>query len=69
MVAPVSHNRKHADKSDMAKTAGLVTLPGVFIGVLLGGGSPIQAGAWQVLVLIGIVCVQTLCVSVAHELI
>nr|WP_076388743.1 ABC transporter permease [Vaginimicrobium propionicum] len=54
---------------DKTKTAGLVTLPGAFIGVLLGGGSPIQAGASQVLVLLGILCGQTLCVSVAHELI
>lgn len=39
---------------DTTRTVGLVTLPGAFIGVLLGGGSPIQAGASQVLVLIGI---------------
>ncbi|WP_411567201.1 ABC transporter permease [Raineyella sp. LH-20] len=39
---------------DTTRTVGLVTLPGAFIGVLLGGGSPVQAGASQVLVLIGI---------------
>ncbi|WP_422396048.1 ABC transporter permease [Raineyella fluvialis] len=39
---------------DTTRTVGLVTLPGAFIGVLLGGGSPLQAGASQVLVLIGI---------------
>lgn len=38
---------------DQTRTVGLVTLPGAFIGVLLGGGSPVQAAAAQVLVLIG----------------
>ena len=36
---------------DQTRTVGLVTLPGAFVGVLLGGGTPIQAGAAQVLVL------------------
>ncbi len=39
---------------DTTRTVGLVTLPGAFIGVMLGGGSPIQAGASQLLVLFGI---------------
>lgn len=39
---------------DTTRTVGLVTLPGAFIGVLLGGGSPLQAGASQLLVLVGI---------------
>ncbi|WP_425438622.1 ABC transporter permease [Raineyella antarctica] len=39
---------------DTTRTVGLVTLPGAFIGVLLGGGTPLQAGASQVLVLVGI---------------
>lgn len=39
---------------DQTRTVGLVTLPGAFIGVLLGGGSPIQAGAAQLLILIGV---------------
>ena len=32
---------------DQVRTAGVVTLPGAFIGVLLGGGSPAQAAAAQ----------------------
>ncbi|MFV0461917.1 MAG: ABC transporter permease [Nostocoides sp.] len=44
---------------DQVRTAGMVTLPGAFIGVLLGGGSPVQAGAAQVLVLFGIMATQT----------
>ncbi|GAE66988.1 YbbM seven transmembrane helix protein [Cutibacterium acnes JCM 18909] len=32
---------------DRTATVGLVTLPGAFVGVLLGGGSALQAGAAQ----------------------
>lgn len=39
---------------DQTRTVGLVTLPGAYIGVLLGGGSPWTAAAAQVLVLVGI---------------
>lgn len=53
---------------DVTKTVGLVTLPGAFIGVLLGGGSPLQAGAAQILVLIGIMACQSVVVFVATRL-
>jgi hypothetical protein len=32
---------------DQIRTVGLVTLPGAFVGVLLGGGSALQAGGTQ----------------------
>ncbi|WP_091533047.1 ABC transporter permease [Microlunatus soli] len=51
---------------DQTRTVGLVTLPGAFIGVLLGGGSPVQAGAAQLLVLFGLLSAQTITVVVAH---
>lgn len=54
---------------DSTRTVGLVTLPGAFVGVLLGGGSPIEAGAAQLLVLFGIVAAQFVTVTVAAELI
>ena len=54
---------------DQIRTAGVVTLPGAFIGVLLGGGSPAQAAAAQVLVLMGIMAAQTVTAVVAEELI
>ncbi|WP_425310856.1 ABC transporter permease [Ammonicoccus fulvus] len=54
---------------DSTRTVGLVTLPGAFVGVLLGGGSPIQAGAAQLLVLFGILAAQFVTVTVAAELI
>jgi putative ABC transport system permease protein len=54
---------------DQVKTTGVVTLPGAFIGVMLGGGSPIQAATAQALVLFGIMAAQTVTVAVAERLI
>jgi putative ABC transport system permease protein len=45
---------------DQTRTVGLVTLPGAFIGVILGGGTALEAGAVQVLVLIGLLAAQAL---------
>jgi putative ABC transport system permease protein len=49
---------------DQTRTVGLVTLPGAFIGVLLGGGTPLEAGAAQVLVLIGLMAAQAITTAV-----
>ncbi len=54
---------------DQTRTVGLVTLPGAFVGVLLGGGTAVQAGAAQVLVLVGLLAAQTTTVLVADRLI
>ena len=54
---------------DQTRTVGLVTLPGAFVGVLLAGGSPLQAGAVQLLVLVALLLVQALAVTVTIELI
>jgi putative ABC transport system permease protein len=54
---------------DQVRTTGVVTLPGAFIGVMLGGGTPAQAATAQVLVLFGIMAAQTVTVSVAERLI
>ncbi len=53
---------------DQTRTVGLVTLPGAFVGVLLGGGSPVQAGTAQALVLVGLLAAQTITVVVAYQL-
>ena len=53
---------------DQTRTVGLVTLPGAFVGVLLGGGTAIQAGAVQVLVLIGLLAAEAVTVAVAYQL-
>lgn len=54
---------------DQARTAGLVTLPGAFVGVLLSTGSAAQAGAVQVLVLVGLLLAQSCAVAVTIELV
>ena len=54
---------------DQVSTTGLVTLPGAFIGVMLGGGSPVQAATAQLLVLFGIMAAQTITVLVGERLI
>ena len=54
---------------DQARTAGLVTLPGAFVGVLLATGSAAQAGAVQVLVLISLMLAQACGVAVTGELV
>ena len=54
---------------DQTRTVGLVTLPGAFVGVLLGSGDPIQAGAAQVLVLVGLLAAETVAALVTIELV
>ena len=54
---------------DQVRTTGVVALPGAFIGVMLGGGTPAQAATAQVLVLFGIMAAQTVTVGVAERLI
>jgi putative ABC transport system permease protein len=54
---------------DQTRTVGLVTLPGAFVGVLLGGGSPLEAGAAQLLVLIGLLAAEMLAVWAVTELV
>jgi putative ABC transport system permease protein len=54
---------------DQTRTVGLVTLPGAFVGVLLGGGTPVDAGATQILVLVGLLAAQVLAVWIVTELI
>jgi len=54
---------------DQTRTVGLVTLPGAFVGMLLGGASPLQAAAVQLLVLVGLLLVQSVAVLVTVELV
>jgi uncharacterized protein (TIGR00245 family) len=52
---------------DQTRTVGLVTLPGAFVGVLLGGGSALEAGAAQLLVLVGLLAAETIAIWVVTE--
>lgn len=54
---------------DQTRSVGLVTLPGAFVGMLLGGATPLQAAAVQLLVLVGLLLVQALSVVTTVELI
>ena len=54
---------------DQTRTVGLVTLPGAFVGMLLGGATPVAAGAVQLFVLVALLAVETVAVVLALELI
>ncbi|GHF34358.1 ABC transporter permease [Streptomyces mashuensis] len=54
---------------DQTRTVGLVTLPGAFVGMLLGGASPVQAGVVQLFVLVALMAVQAVAVAVVLELV
>jgi putative ABC transport system permease protein len=44
---------------DQTRNVGLVVLPGAYVGLLLGGSSPLEAGRVQLLVLIGLLAAET----------
>lgn len=54
---------------DQTRSVGVVTLPGAFVGVLLGGGSAGEAASAQVLVLFGMLAAQVVAVAVTLELV
>lgn len=54
---------------DQTRTVGLVTLPGAFVGMLLGGASPVEAGAVQLFVLVALMAVQVVAVALVLELV
>lgn len=45
---------------DQTRTVGLVTLPGAFVGALLGGASAAQAARFQIVVLVGLLCAEAI---------
>lgn len=53
---------------DQTRTVGLVTLPGAFVGMLLGGASPIQAGIVQLLVLVALLAAEVIAIVMTIEL-
>jgi putative ABC transport system permease protein len=68
MCAPAWSSRS-SRVLDQTRSVGLVTLPGAFVGMLLGGASPLQAGAVQLLVLVGLLAVQALAVLLTVQLV
>jgi len=62
--AVAGHGRIAASRAlipaiDQTRSAGLVTLPGAFVGMLLGGASPAEAAEVQLLVLAGLLAAET----------
>ncbi|GLX93456.1 ABC transporter permease [Herbidospora sp. NBRC 101105] len=53
---------------DQTRTVGLVTLPGAFVGMLLGGAGPIEAGIVQLVVLVALLSAEALAVVLTVEL-
>ena len=54
---------------DQTRSVGLVTLPGTFVGLILGGASPARAAATQLVVLLTLVAVQLMSGTLIAELI
>jgi putative ABC transport system permease protein len=54
---------------DQTRTVGLVTLPGAFVGMLLGGAGPLAAGITQLVVLVGLLAVEAVAVVLTVELV
>jgi putative ABC transport system permease protein len=73
LVAALEICRPHAATAlipalDQTRTVGLVTLPGAFVGMLLGGASPVAAGAVQLFVLIALLAVEAVAIVISIEL-
>lgn len=54
---------------DQTRSAGLVTLPGAFVGMLLGGASPWQAAQLQLLVLVALFAAQAVAAVITVQLV
>lgn len=54
---------------DQTRTVGLVTLPGTFIGMVLGGADPLAAAAFQLVVLICLLAVEVAAILLITELV
>lgn len=54
---------------DQTRTVGTVTLPGAFVGMLLGGAGPVQAGVVQLFVLIALLAVEAIAVLITLHLV
>lgn len=57
-IGRFSASRALVPALDQTRNVGLVVLPGAFVGLLLGGASPLQAGRLQLLVLVGLLAAE-----------
>jgi putative ABC transport system permease protein len=49
---------------DQTRTVGLVSLPGAFVGALLGGASAAGAARFQIVDLVGLLCAEAITATV-----
>jgi len=54
---------------DQTKNVGLVTLPGTFVGLVLGGASPAEAARVQLTVLLALLAVEVVAALAASRLV
>lgn len=54
---------------DTTKTVGMVTIPGAFVGMVLGGATPMEAGIMQLFVIIAILAVATAALTITEYLV
>ncbi|MEO3811597.1 ABC transporter permease [Sphaerisporangium sp. B11E5] len=54
---------------DQTRTVGLVTLPGAYVGMLLGGAGPAEAGIVQLVVLVALLAAEAVATVVTVELV
>ena len=66
-LARVAAGRALVPAIDQTRNVGLVVLPGAFVGLLLGGATPLQAGRVQLLVLAGLLAAETVAAAVVTE--
>jgi putative ABC transport system permease protein len=53
---------------DQTRNVGLVVLPGAYVGLLLGGATPVEAGRVQLLVLVALLAAETVAAVVVTRL-
>lgn len=71
-VAPVVHaavTTALVPVIDQTRSVGLVTLPGTFVGLILGGASPLTAATTQLVVLLALMAVELVAALVIAELV
>lgn len=54
---------------DQTRTVGLVVLPGAFVGMLMAGAGPVEAGMIQLFVLISLLAAEAVAVLITTELV
>ncbi len=67
-LARVAVSRALVPAIDQTRNAGVVVLPGAFVGLLLGGASPLEAAQVQLLVLVGLLAAESVAAVAATQL-